>query len=65
MFDVFEFLLYDKHYKMDNVVANVSKTNYLMHISRTPRMRERQRFDLTIGSEEDEEIDISGLNSMT
>lgn len=50
---------------MDNPTVNTSKTNHSIYTPRTPRMRERQRFDLTARSEEDEEIDLSGLNGMS
>lgn len=50
---------------MDRIAVNVSRTDRLMHTPRTPRMRARQRFDLTIRSEEDEEINISGLDGIT
>lgn len=36
-----------------------------VYTPRTPRMRQRQRFDLTTRSEEDEDIDNLGLAGIT
>ncbi|XP_032679772.1 uncharacterized protein LOC116848114 isoform X2 [Odontomachus brunneus] len=49
---------------MNRTAINVSRTDRSMHTSRTPRVRARQRFDLTTRSEEDEEINISGLDDL-
>lgn len=50
---------------MDCTAVNVSNIDRLMHTSRTPRIRMRQRFDLTAKLEEDEEFDVSGLSGIT
>ncbi|RLU25333.1 hypothetical protein DMN91_001489 [Ooceraea biroi] len=46
---------------MENVRASTSR---VMYTPRTPRMRERERFNLSTRLEENEEIDISGLEAL-
>jgi len=51
---------------MDRTTENIRpSTSRVMYTPRTPRMRERERFDLSIRLRQDQDDEISGLEGMT